>query len=733
MGFENSPTNKAMRNFRILFLLCLLANTLSACQSSSAYIPPPDWKYADLRALDPADDIPPSQDLIALYIRRVDEDIEIRLDYVDLSPIPDNDLIIKISTSSDIELASINIPASGDISALDGSGNPMPNLQPRITRDSFLDTIVVSINRRNLIQSGLPFVVSAYSTGTLASSINDQIGPVRSDAAPPPQADVLFSFWDTFPAATPAQALRMWDGAHNGPGRSRYGLSHLLNAGKSYQVPVFLLDLKSPSALSILDFMGVLPEIQSLADLRLVILPDDAQYDLSPDAFSTIPDSSSLNLPSTPFLYISNIPENLKRNYQVLFLPSQAFGKLHTPTSPYRWQGYTILRVPEDDETTASYQPTNDGPSLALRQALIQFATQPSEATYHPFYLGGQLANTSWGDPACVSPTMHYLTAHPWIHFLTPDNLVSLHPNQTATYEPEIGQPAINLRTKILTALQNAPSNAIADQAWQAYLSLLTPASPELIQLRAGYFGIVGHLLVAARWATRSGYATDCSVDVDWDGQAECILASPDFIATFEPSGGYIVTAFARRADGVHQIIAPYAQFVVGLGDPSTWDTTRGSEGDPTLVPGGFVDNSGPWTAQVSAGQITFTDTDHGISKTFRLTRTGLRVEYKSTSPLTVQISLGLDPWRRFFAGWGDAYREDTIPTGWEWSLEPGPRVSISTSGTLTSQAFNASRSYLAEPENPNFDYPAGHYIPFPLALVEINGQENFYIQMDVR
>jgi hypothetical protein len=718
-----------MRNISRLIILALLIACLSACQPQSAYTPPPDWKYADLRALDPADNISPSQDLIALYIRRLGDDVEIRLDLLDISTIQDCDLDLYFLSYSRGDIAHIAIPASGEITAVGQDSKPIPDLQPRVARDTFLDTIVVSLNRSSLLNSGLPFEVSATCNGRELPFNGDQIGPVRSDASPPQPAEILFSFWNTFPAATPAQALRMWDGAHSGPGRSRYGLRHLLNAVKGYHVPVFLLDLKTPAVLSILDFMGVLPEIRRLADSHLAILPAVARYDIPAEAISFIPNTYDFDLPPTPFLYSSGLPAQLGGNYQVLFLPSRTFGRT-TPTQPYRWQEYIIVHTQEDEETTSSYQPTADGPSLALRRDLIQYATNPRTS---PFILGGQLANTSWGDPACVSPTLRYLSAHPWVRFLTADNLLTLRPSGDATYGPEIAQSSSVLTTEILTALLNAPSNPVTDQAWQTYFSLLTPASPELTQLRAGYFGIIGHLITAARWAARPGSITDCTVDIDWDEQAECILASPDFFATFEPSGGYIVAAFTRSEDGIHQIIAPYAQFLVGLGDPSTWDPSRGSQGDPALVPGGFVDSMESWTPQVQLGQITFTDADNNLYKTFYLTETGLRVEYELASPMTVQISLGIDPWRRYSPGWGDAYREAASSSGWEWGLDPGPQVVITSSGTVTARAFTASRSYLSSAEDPNFDYPPGHYLPFPLALVEINGQGNFYIRLDVR
>ena len=720
----------AMRNTSRLLLLVLLIASLPACQPKSVYVPPPDWKYADLRALDPADDIPASQDLIAMYIRRVGEDVEIRLDLLDFSTPLDCDLTFKIDTSPRGNTVYIKIPASSEITAQDVYGQSIPGLQPRVTRDTFLDTLVVSLNRSRLTHSGLPFEVQVTTAVAASTTIRDQIGPVHSDASPPQQAEVLFAFWDTFPAATPAQALRMWDGAHSGPGRSRYGLHYLLSAVKAYGVPVFLLDLKTPTILSILDFMGVLPEIQNLVDLQLATLPDVIQYNIPSSAFSSIPKSYQFDLPDSPFLYTTVIPEPQSEDHRVLFISSDTLGLPSLSINPYRWQDHRIIPIPDENTESSPNIPTPAGPSLAMRSALIQSALDP-QASF--ILLGGGLANTSWGDPACVPPTLYYLSAHPWIRFLTADDLLTIPPRAAITPDAVIVPQNSRAVLQILPALQDAPQGPITDLAWQTYLSLLTPASTELTELRAGYFGIVGHLLVAAHWSVRPGYLSDCTTDIDWDEQAECILASPDFFATFEITGGYAVAAFVRRMGGVHQIIAPYAQFVVGLGDPSTWDPSRGINGDPALVPGGFFDNAEPWMPQVQPGQITFTSADNALIKTFRLTETGLRVDYESASPITVQISLGIDPWQRFSFGWGKAYREAASSGSWQWALASGPQVNITSSGTINARAFTATRPYLSSPEDPNFDYPPGHFIPLPLALVEISGQDDFFIEMDVR
>lgn len=718
-----------MRTLRRLSVLILLLFNFPAClpQPISSQ---PEWTYADLRALDSSDDVPASQDLIALYLRQADENLEVRLDFLDLSTPPDSDISLVVYSEPYGGRVTVSIQASGGISVLDANGKQITGVQSRVVRDTFLDTVVISLNFARLIQSGIPFDIYATTSPATSTTISDQIGPVRSDAPPPPRGNILFTFWDTFQAASPSLALRAWDGAHSGPERSRHGLNDLLNSIKASNVPVFLLDLKQPAYLSALDFMGVLPKIQSLVDEGRVILPDVSIYEIPivPPTPST--GSYSFGLPNSPFLYTTSSPDQVGAGHQVLFIESNTTVLLPQQVHPYRWQSYTILPISTANSGNTAYSPAADGPSLDLRRALIQATINPQAGI---FMLGGEFKNTSWGDPGRVSPTLQYITSHPWMKFLNSDDLITLNPS-SAYPLPSNNRPGTNTLAKnLLPILQDAPRNPITDIAWQTYLSLVTQTSPELNNLRAGYFGLIGHLLVAARWADRPGSVTDCTVDIDWDGRPECILASPDFFATFESSGGYAVVAFARRANGIHQIIAPYGQFIVGLGDPSSWNPGLGSEGDPALVPGGFVDRTGPWIPEVLPGQITFTNTEQTVHKIFRLTQTGIQVDYNSTTSISVQISLGLDPWRRFKTGWGDAYQEVSIPGGLLWAIGSDMQVSLTTTGSLKYNAFNASRTYLSRPEDPNFDYPAGHFIPFPLMLVEVNGMNNFSIKLDVK
>ena len=40
-------------------------------------------------------------------------------------------------------------------------------------------------------------------------------------------------------------------------------------------------------------------------------------------------------------------------------------------------------------------------------------------------------------------------------------------------------------------------------------------------------------------------------------------------------------------------------------------------------------------------------------------------------------------------------------------------------------QNFFDSINWMGDPENPNFEYPPGHFIPFPLSIVELEVKAN--------
>ena len=106
----------------------------------------------------------------------------------------------------------------------------------------------------------------AFSAPAGDSAIADSMAAFSLEGRPPARARTLLAFWNTLPAYSPAQALRRSDGAHTGPLGGRHGLGNLLKAARDYQAPVALLDLKTISSLSALDFLDQVQPLKEMAD-----------------------------------------------------------------------------------------------------------------------------------------------------------------------------------------------------------------------------------------------------------------------------------------------------------------------------------------------------------------------------------------------------------------------------------------------------------------------------------
>ena len=83
--------------------------------------------------------------------------------------------------------------------------------------------------------------------------------------------------------------------------------------------------------------------------------------------------------------------------------------------------------------------------------------------------------------------------------------------------------------------------------------------------------------------------------------------------------------------------------------------------------------------------------------------------------------------------GWAQKYVGQNTPGGVVWGLENGPRVSVQAEGDITTRAFNESLSLLSSPEDPDFGYPPGHTIPFPMAVVEVEITGDYSLSIERR
>jgi len=118
------------------------------------------------------------------------------------------------------------------------------------------------------------------------------------------------------------------------------------------------------------------------------------------------------------------------------------------------------------------------------------------------------------------------------------------------------------------------------------------------------------------------------------------------------------------------------------------------------------------------------------------LTEQGFRAQYDSPDQVKVQVPLALDPWERFSPDWELRYvapgnGQKTNLQEWIWGVQDGVQVKlVSSGGGLSVQAFTVTQNVMSSPENPDYQFPPGHYLPFPMALGEVDAQGSFTIYL---
>lgn len=745
----------------------------AGCQAPVSATP---WQYADLRLLDPVDAPQGSQDLVAAYTRLGKNDVQLRLDWLDHGWLPDYDLFVCLDTrpggasalpgSPEFALgceATLVIPATGALQVRDGNGAPLADAALRVIREAFFDQVEISFSpavvhgpgRANA--SRLPFQIQVILTQPGSLEIYDTLGPFNSDDPPPAPAPAWMAFWNTYPAYTPALALRRWDGAHTGPFGGRHGLDNLLRVAASQGVPLTLLDLKDPDSLSALDYAGKLADLQAQVIHRQVALPDPLPDSrLGPFSFPVETGQSWLERQRTIALdfgfgpsqavYASSIHFAFPPDVQLVILPASPAGPTTLTTALTRWQALRLLPLPAGLVTLD--QASREGPSAELRPLLVQAALQSADQPAEILVLGGDLPLSAWGDPQSARLTLRYLKNRPWIRVLSLDDLLSAPlASAPSAPSPALAEPPPVEGQALLAALQQAPGNPITEAAWQVYDALPAPLSParaELSSARQAYLGQVWSLLQAAQWAAHPVEMADCSQDPDQDGQPECLLTSAEAWLLFEIPEGSLTLAISRLENQagvfqVHQWLGPATQFASGLSrSPGSMDNPLLAAG-PGNFPGAFGEPGADFQALVAPGALQFSSADGSIRKVFQITANGLRLEYSQKSgrmsPL-FRLPLALDPWQRFSAGWWQSYHfqslQSTPPfqTTLSWQSVPGWRVRLQATTGVHLSSFLDSQPLLAFTENPNQDFSPAHYLPFPLALVELTPANSFTLEI---
>ncbi|NPV76828.1 MAG: hypothetical protein HPY59_10700 [Anaerolineae bacterium] len=715
--------------------------------------------FADLIYFDRLNLADPAQDLVAIYARHSNEKIQFRLDFLDLPQQPNISIELNVgfrprSKIKDLKLAKFHIWATNghEPSIEDQNQQPVHGLNPKIYWKTELDYVVIEINN--------PSFASTHQVENLSATILD--GEGQPAAPPTPQipiaalsssykAPLLLVFYDLMPGFTPAQTLRRWDGAHTGPFGQRHGLRYLLQAVEETGTPVVLLDLKKPNSLAALNYLGQIEKIRQLAEKGLLILPDvgigDPEF-VGQSLRLSRAVSRNFAFPDHPLVFASLSSKSYNINRY-----KAAFAVLPYSDSLYTWQSIRLIPLPQTFQSPQKNNMEIDqaGLTIAAKQQLVKAAQAGNAQTLVTF--GGSLSQSAWGDAQSSQLAFEYIQSHPWIHVLTQQDLLTLptrqgyifqdcenllctphdlplKPYSAAGFIKSSALAYPELKNALRQELESLTEGKMTDQAWQMFLNLTKPTADErLQQLQVNYLGNVGHLIAGIKWLQNPATLHTCAVDLDWDGEMECMLASKQLFTTYEPDGARLLILIARNTQGAQQWIGPASQFSVGLSDSVDWKLESGPASDPNEIPGAFSDLENthqPFFAEIKENQIIFNAANGSLQKTFSIVSNNLLVEYRSEQARTTRIPLLILPEQRDTPKWKE--RLDRLVSGENIDDSLLPSIQL-VAASNRQDSFHDSYKWMSQPENPSFGYPLGHYLPFPVTLLTIQGPKSFSVK----
>jgi hypothetical protein len=764
--------------YRIILVLILVSASLPGCRVVSQANFDQPWQYSDIRALDSAEASAPGMDILAVYLRQTSstfpsKEFQIRVDFLDLSYLPECDVTIAFDTQSggNTQIAPslqtniawdflMVISASLRIQLLDAQFNPLPATNISVYRDPIQDTLTINFSDQLFRRPLSVFNFQVFTTSPALKTLVDSSNRISSAGYPPHQAEALMAFWNTFPAFTPVQALRRWDGAHTGPRGGRHGLFNLLSAANDHSIPLLLLDLKYPSSLSALDYVDGLNLVRDMHDRKLLILPNPQPVlsyakpvlltsQILDEEMTLIKNTATVfNISASKSVFSNLAPfsdPNGSSTYSTVFLMRSPQPSSNHPFPEFSLSscaGQTVVPITISSDSDEFYDQTGtNGLSISLRRALIDNAIRNTLLTStEPIImtLGGELPRSSWGIPDEAEAAFTYFENHPWIHIVGENDLVLSTGSNPNHCPVKIKTADLSLDRQTIDMLKASPQNLAFTQAIRTLMSLTTPIYPDtagLLELRKNYLGQADVYLEVARWLENRTPKSDCKADIDMDGRSECTLASDRFFLILDPQNGSLQYAFIFDQGKLHQIIGPSSLLATGLSSPDNWNLSSGDISDPVVIPGAFWNKNKSYQIEITNDAIQFTSPT-GI-KSYTLSTTGINIQISEPADKPYQIPFLFDPWVRFTPHWIDNFAnliENNGTASFTWKYSDNSSFILTSNNPLAVTSFADSYDYKKNTENPDMDYPAGHFLPMPLILGEIpNFSPPLMINLTVR
>jgi hypothetical protein len=334
-----------------------------------------------------------------------------------------------------------------------------------------------------------------------------------------------------------------------------------------------------------------------------------------------------------------------------------------------------------------------------LQEAIIQVVKLAHNRKFNDDVIlaGAPLKGTDWGSPQSVNTTLYYIRMRPWIRLINQPSIVRL----------DCSGSELQADFQTMQIINQIQTNPLKDLA----ISIKDTS-------------LVGHVFAAARWASSPSQRADCTSDIDWDSEPECILSNNKIFTTYEITGGNLVFAFMLDDNNIHQLIGPTTQ----LNNSATLLNDN-------QILGAFVSDIANlvYSYEVLPGLVEFTSPDMAIRKSFSLENDSIYIQaYQPKSHLTYQIPFLIDPWLMYQKNWVNMYSVYEHDNKVIVSVDGAPPVKVVSRSKLNVSSFLTSWDTMSLPEDPNYNYTRGYFLPFPLTLVELSDSEFFIVEIQI-
>ena len=490
----------------------LLVLFLAACGIQPPAPPSPPsllspWSYADLRLLDPADADLPSHDLVAVYLRRSGDDLQLRLDlladvdrldydlYLALQAGPSGTHLLPIQALAGLAWDTLLvIPAAGPLQVLTSAGASRPAAALSVFRDPVNDTLLISLPLSTLLPgyafspAASPLQLQVFLTPAGSTFLADETSILRSNDSASLPCQPAVGLLGRLPCLHPRHCLAPLGWRPHRPAR---------RSPRSVQPAAHRPGCRGPTgaARSERPRLPLRPGLRRWAGAGPadgpIRLADPARAAARP-AFWPLrpalphPGYPSGKLQSRLALRLARQPVSLPASVRPC-APNRSQPPVRPPASPGE-PGFRLTpspccagRVAPSSLSPPSLPPLApslplaqldpDGITLDWRRRLLAtaiYANQPGNSPENTFlWLGGDLPASAWGDPQSARAAFRWLVAHPWVHFLDRNALLGARPTQPAPFSSSAADPGAT----------HFPS------AWHLSGEAFPPASPALTEL----------------------------------------------------------------------------------------------------------------------------------------------------------------------------------------------------------------------------------------------------------